>query len=242
MTNIGEKIKELRTKNKLTQQELGDKLYVSDKTISSWESGRTLPDINTLIDISNIFNISVSNFVSNTNDKNIEIEFKIKVSRVGYNDVLKRIKDDSIFIKEEDQVATYFKPSLRDFDNEWLRIRKEEDNNIINYKRKNDSGDLEEYEVIIDNYETMKTILGYLDLKEYVVVNKHRVSYLYKDKYEISFDEVDNLGLYIEIEVKKYEYDNSKEIDLLIELMKELSINMDNIETKRYPELLENKN
>ena len=97
MTNIGEKIKELRTKNKLTQQELGDKLYVSDKTISSWESGRTLPDINTLIDISNIFNISISNFVSNTNDKNIEIEFKIRVSRVGYNDVLKRIKDDSIF-------------------------------------------------------------------------------------------------------------------------------------------------
>ena len=242
MTNIGEKIKELRTNNKLTQQELGDKLYVSDKTISSWESGRTLPDINTLIDISNIFNISVANFVSNTNDKNIEIEFKIKVSRVGYNDVLKRIKDDSTFIKEEDQVATYFKPNLRDFDNEWLRIRKEEDNNIINYKRKNDSGDLEEYEVIIDNYEKMKAILGYLDLKEYVVVSKHRVSYLYKDKYEISFDEVDNLGLYIEIEVKKYEYDNSKEIDLLIELMKELNINMDNIETKRYPELLENKN
>lgn len=239
MTNIGEKIKKLRTKNKLTQQELGDKLYVSDKTISSWESGRTLPDINTIVDIGNIFNISVANFVSNTNDKNIEIEFKIKVSRVGYNDVLKRIKDDSIFIKEEDQTATYFKPRLRDFDNEWLRIRKEEDNNIVNYKRKNESGDLEEYEVIIDNYDKMKTIFNYLDLKEYVVVSKHRVSYLYKDKYEISFDEVDNLGLYIEIEVKKYEYDNEKEINLLIDLMKELNINMDNIETKRYPELLE---
>ena len=242
MTNIGEKIKELRTKNKLTQQELGDKLYVSDKTISSWESGRTLPDINTLIDISNVFNISISNFVSNTNDKNIEIEFKIRVSRVGYNDVLKRIKDNSIFIKEEDQVATYFKPKLREFDNEWLRVRKEEDNNILNYKRKNESGDLEEYEVIIDNYDKMKTIFNYLDLEETVVVSKPRVSYLYKDKYEISFDEVDNLGLYIEIEVKKYEYDNEKEINLLIDLMKNLNINMDNIETKRYPELLENKN
>lgn len=237
MTNIGEKIKELRNKNKLTQQELGDKLYVSDKTISSWESGRTLPDINTLIDISNVFNISVSNFISNTNDKNIEIEFKIKVSRVGYNDVLKRIKDDSIYVKEEDQVATYFKS--KDFDNEWLRIRKEEDNNILNYKRKNESGDLEEYEVIIDNYDKMKTIFNYLGLEETVVVSKHRVSYLYKDKYEISFDEVDNLGLYIEIEVKKYEYNNEKEIELLINLMKELNINMDNIETKRYPELLE---
>ena len=38
MTNIGEKIKEIRIKNNLTQQELGDKLFVSDKTISSYDS------------------------------------------------------------------------------------------------------------------------------------------------------------------------------------------------------------
>jgi len=105
MTNIGEKIKELRTKNKLTQQELGDKLYVSDKTISSWESGRTLPDINTLIDISNVFNISVSNFISNTNDKNIEIEFKIRVSRVGYK-YIRNWKPWPSNVEGEDIVST----------------------------------------------------------------------------------------------------------------------------------------
>ena len=70
MTNIGEKIKEVRIKNNLTQQELADKLFVSDKTISSYESGRTLPDINTLIDISKILNVSIVNFINNTNDKN----------------------------------------------------------------------------------------------------------------------------------------------------------------------------
>ena len=240
MTNIGEKIKEFRIKNNLTQAELGDKLFVSDKTISSYESGRTLPDINTLIDISKILNVSIVNFINNTNDKNIEIEFKIKVNRVEYNEILKRIKDDSIFIKEEDQIATYFKSKYREFKDEWLRIRKEGDNNILNYKRKNEFGDIEEYEVIIDNYDKMKTIFNYLDLEESIIVSKHRVSYMYKDKYEISFDEVDNLGLYIEIEVKKYEHDNSKEIDLLIDIMKQLNINMNNIETKRYPELLEN--
>jgi predicted adenylyl cyclase CyaB len=241
MTNIGEKIKELRIKNNLTQIALGDKLYVSDKTISSWESGRTLPDINTIIGISNIFNVSVVNFVDNTNDKNIEIEFKIRVNRVEFLDILKKIKKDSNFIKEEDQIATYFKTNYRDFNNEWLRIRKEGSSNILNYKRKNETGELEEYEVIIDNYDKMKTIFSYLGLDESIVVSKHRTIYMYKNKYEFSFDEVDNLGLFIEIEVINYEYDNSKEIELLINLMKELGINIDNIETKRYPELIEGK-
>lgn len=239
MTNIGEKIKEFRIKNNLTQTELGDKLFVSDKTISSYESGRTLPDINTLIEISNVLNVSIVNFVTNTNDKNIEIEFKIKVNRIKFNELLKKIKDDSIFVREEDQIATYFKPNFRKFNNEWLRVRKENDNNVLNYKKKNESGDIEEYEVLIDNYEKLKSIFNYLGLEDTLVVSKHRISYLYRDKYEISFDEVDNLGLYVEIEVKKYNYENEKEIELLIDLIKELDINMSDIETKRYPELMQ---
>ena len=239
MTNIGEKIKEFRIKNNLTQTELGDKLFVSDKTISSYESGRTLPDINTLIKISNVLNVSIVNFVTNTNDKNIEIEFKIKVNRIKFNELLKKIKDDSIFVREEDQIATYFKPNFRKFNNEWLRVRKENNNNVLNYKKKNESGDIEEYEVLIDNYEKLKSIFNYLGLEDTLVVSKHRISYLYKDKYEISFDEVDNLGLYVEIEVKKYNYENEKEIELLIDLIKELDINMSDIETKRYPELMQ---
>lgn len=239
MTNIGEKIKEFRIKNNLTQTELGDRLFVSDKTISSWESGRTLPDINTLIEISNVLNVSIVNFVTNTNDKNIEIEFKIKVNRIKFNELLKKIKDDSIFVREEDQIATYFKPNFRKFNNEWLRVRKENDNNVLNYKKKNESGDIEEYEVLIDNYEKLKSIFNYLGLEDTLVVSKHRISYLYRDKYEISFDEVDNLGLYVEIEVKKYNYENEKEIELLIDLIKELDINMSDIETKRYPELMQ---
>ena len=43
----------------------------------------------------------------------------------------------------------------------------------------------------------------------------------------------------MEIEVKKYNYENEKEIELLIDLIKELDINMSDIETKRYPELMQ---
>ena len=186
-----------------------------------------------------LFLVMIVNFVTNTNDKNIEIEFKIKVNRIKFNELLKKIKDDSIFVREEDQIATYFKPNFRKFNNEWLRVRKENNNNVLNYKKKNESGDIEEYEVLIDNYEKLKSIFNYLGLEDTVVVSKHRISYLYRDKYEISFDEVDNLGLYVEIEVKKYNYENEKEIELLIDLIKELDINMSDIETKRYPELMQ---
>ena len=56
---INLKIAELRKRNGMTQQELGDILSASYKTISKWENGTCLPDINTLPELSKIFNVSV---------------------------------------------------------------------------------------------------------------------------------------------------------------------------------------
>ena len=41
-------IKELRERNKMTQLQLADKLGVTDKTISKWETGKGYPDITLL--------------------------------------------------------------------------------------------------------------------------------------------------------------------------------------------------
>lgn len=43
--SIAENIKIRRIQNNMTQKQLGDKLFVSDKTISKWESNRSVPDI-----------------------------------------------------------------------------------------------------------------------------------------------------------------------------------------------------
>ena len=53
---VGKLIQKMRQEQKLTQQELGDKLGVSPKTISKWETGGGLPDIGFLKRISEIFN------------------------------------------------------------------------------------------------------------------------------------------------------------------------------------------
>ena len=60
----GAVIKELREKNKMTQLQLAEKLSVSDKTISKWETGKGYPDITLLEPIAQAFGISVTELIS----------------------------------------------------------------------------------------------------------------------------------------------------------------------------------
>ena len=61
---IGKFIKEQRVQNNLTQQELGDKLGISGKSISKWERGINLPDISILTDLSKIFHITTDELLN----------------------------------------------------------------------------------------------------------------------------------------------------------------------------------
>ena len=60
----GAVIKELREKNKITQLQLAEKLRVSDKAISRWETGKGYPDITLLESIADAFSISVTELIS----------------------------------------------------------------------------------------------------------------------------------------------------------------------------------
>lgn len=53
-----EKLKALRLENGLTQDELGEKLYLSRTSISNYEQGKFEPNIETMIAISDLFNIT----------------------------------------------------------------------------------------------------------------------------------------------------------------------------------------
>ena len=60
----GAVIKKLREKNKMTQLQLAEKLGVTDKTISKWETAKGYPDITLLEPIAEIFKISVTELIS----------------------------------------------------------------------------------------------------------------------------------------------------------------------------------
>jgi len=66
-------IRELREKNGLTQSELAEKLYVSDKTVSKWENAKGYPDISLLEPIAAVFGISVSELLSGRTVRNINV-------------------------------------------------------------------------------------------------------------------------------------------------------------------------
>ena len=61
--NISDKLKNNRKQAGLTQEEIAQKLHVSRQTISNWETGRSIPDIYSLVELSNIYDISLDHLV-----------------------------------------------------------------------------------------------------------------------------------------------------------------------------------
>ena len=65
---IGEVIRNHRQEKKLTQEELANILYVSNKTISKWETGRGLPSIDLLKPLSRTIDIELNELLGETKD------------------------------------------------------------------------------------------------------------------------------------------------------------------------------
>lgn len=77
---FSEKIKSLRLKNNLTQEEFASKLNVTRQAVSNWENNRNLPDIEMIISIASVFEISLDELI--LGGKNM-------------NDITKKLIDDT---------------------------------------------------------------------------------------------------------------------------------------------------
>lgn len=62
---IGDKIKMLRRKRKLTQSQLANELNVSAQAVSKWEKGLSYPNIETIIKISELFGVTIDYLLKN---------------------------------------------------------------------------------------------------------------------------------------------------------------------------------
>ncbi len=62
---LGQKISILRTAMKISQEQLSEKLEVSRQSVSKWESDKSIPEINIVLKLSNIFNISLDDLLKN---------------------------------------------------------------------------------------------------------------------------------------------------------------------------------
>jgi len=67
---IGENIRNLRRQKNITQEELSEYLNVTFQTISKWERGENLPDINMLVALANYFDVSTDELLGMDKLKN----------------------------------------------------------------------------------------------------------------------------------------------------------------------------
>ena len=84
---IGKFIATLRKENSMTQQELADKLNVTDRAISKWENGRGIPDISFIQELSTIFKVTENELLSgerNFKKREIDINHHSKVLEVSH--------------------------------------------------------------------------------------------------------------------------------------------------------------
>lgn len=56
---IGLFLKELRKEKQMTQEELAEKLGVSNRTVSRWETGSNMPDFDVLIELSDFYDVEI---------------------------------------------------------------------------------------------------------------------------------------------------------------------------------------
>ncbi|MGQ3740891.1 helix-turn-helix domain-containing protein [Bacillus sp. Fil] len=78
---IGKRVKEIRSKLKMTQQEFADSISVSKSLISLIELGIKKPSIETINKMSNKGNVSVDYILGKTNQKNSSEEFSTDIKR-----------------------------------------------------------------------------------------------------------------------------------------------------------------
>lgn len=245
---LGEKIEKYRKQKNLTQQELGNALFVSDKTISSWEKNRTEPSLDLLVKLSEVLDCNLVDLLNQKTEKlDIETEIKIPLDKEEYDSLCKLMEKKVTFLTKNHQIDTYYEPEYRSFTEtkdgvirEWLRIGKRGNQIILNYKNWYDYY-CDEYEVTIDDAKSLEKIFHVLNIKEIAQVDKERIMYQYEGKYEVSLDSVKKLGYFIEIEVKKYDLPAIEEYAKLLQVAKNLGLNLDKIDKRGYPYYLISK-
>lgn len=100
---IGSFLKELRKEKGITQEEFAEKLNVSGRTVSRWETGTNMPDISLLVEIAAFFDVSIPEIINGERKSEI-MENEIKKVAEAMSDyavaeksvLLKRVKLISI--------------------------------------------------------------------------------------------------------------------------------------------------
>lgn len=167
-----------------------------------------------------------------------EIELKISVPPHTYAHIEAWLKNNANYIGESEQKEYYithpqdswdytagFKDTLKT-----MRVRHEQKGDSFCYKYRHldpvtkKTSHRDEYEIKIENGDTMINILKLLGYTEHTVITKKRTTYLIQNIFEVVFDDVQNVGKFMEIELKEPTDDVKSGIAKIEQLLKEMGI------------------
>lgn len=103
---VGEKIREYRIKNNMTQKQLGDKIGVKNNTVSAYERGVISPEQDMLFEISKVFNISVSELFPPKKNTTDELERALKLANnldAKHIELLNKLIEETLAKEGEDR-------------------------------------------------------------------------------------------------------------------------------------------
>ena len=196
---IGKSIVKIRKDKNLTQDDLARKYYVTRQTISNWETGKSYPDLETIVKISDDFNISLDVLLKEDNKMVKEIDNKVKANK-KYKKILmyiviiicvmayvfyKEIKLNKFYFEEEkiDKSNIFSETLTINKENEYKGKRLTIDNlSIANYfedyeKTKNESV----FKVKYNKSGEVQSFYSIMSLPQYV-------NCLSKESLDINFD------------------------------------------------------
>lgn len=106
LIKIGKFISDLRKEAGFTQEQLGERIGVTNKTISRWETGTYLPPADTLLAMSELFSVSINDILSG---KRLSVE---EYKQASEENLVQALKSGSFSLME--RMAFYKKKWLKD--------------------------------------------------------------------------------------------------------------------------------
>jgi len=165
---------------------------------------------------------------------NIEVEIKTKVSKEKFDQIKTKVEKICKYIKSAHHIDDYYIPYHRNFLKpkypfEWLSLRERCGKFILNYKCWHPKGAknakyCDEYETQVTDKDGLEKILKALDIKRVISVDKKRLTYVYKNKFEVALDKVKGLGYFLEVEALKHNKNLYKTHSELMDFAKDLGV------------------
>ena len=160
---------------------------------------------------------------------NSEIEIQVTVE--NKDNLIKFLEENALFKLVTRQVDEYLNAPDRDFLSvrpvtEWLRLRQTREAALMTYKKAHYTPEGEchfrdEFETTIGDIDQARKILLALGYTPLVTVDKIRKTWRYQE-YEVALDEVQDLGLFVEVEYKGEDLKDPKLItDQMVEFLKQ---------------------